>query len=448
MKKKSSKSPARYVVGLVVALFIVAGALAFYQTSGPSILANAQKTLAAVGASSTTTATSTNPMPVTKPSLPTVTKKSGDMSLIYGTDKIQYLKAQYVVTVSAGKDNGIYIPQSFSPISVIIADSAGRRIPDSCKGVYYTTKNIKVFYDNKGNSFLFLPAGQSADYTVALSCNVNQMFAGSYISSLSSLTWVNFLSEMPSLHSLNLQSIHASNSQYIVVGEKGPYISGVTFDSNNRTVVIAGERLNQVNFITIGAIQFPASIFSGWVNKTDNKIIVQEAKTWSAGWNQVHVGSVVGESNWSYVTITPTLPVASTLSVTNTSVKATAITNGNKPIVAYSAYYNFTLVNNGNNNLYVSTNPSQAFSIQTSPINSSSTINSFVSGVIAGDTISAYIIPAGGSRSFITTGVIRKVSNVSYTQGLQIDRIYYGTSLANLRAQSVFNGALYSLVNF
>ncbi|MFA5319222.1 MAG: PKD domain-containing protein, partial [Candidatus Paceibacterota bacterium] len=85
--------------------------------------------------------------------------------------------------------------------------------------------------------------------------------------------------------------------------EKGPWISGATFDSSNRTVVITGERLSQVNSGTIGPLQFVLPQMSPWVTKTNTKIVIQESKDWPTGSFSVFVSSAIGQSNVVNMTI-------------------------------------------------------------------------------------------------------------------------------------------------
>ena len=134
--------------------------------------------------------------------------------------------------------------------------------------------------------------------------------------------------------------------------------------------------------------------------------------------------TLVGESSSTVLSSSPSLVAA------NTSANIGMAITRNNAIVGYNVTYQFTLVNAGSADAYVSSNP-MAF------VNSSGLVIQSVSpSTLAGDTPGAYVIPMGASRTFTLTGVLRGFDVVS----IRIAGISYGSTPTSTYTQSLTSG--------
>jgi hypothetical protein len=131
-------------------------------------------------------------------------------------------------------------------------------------------------------------------------------------------------------------------------------------------------------------------------------------------------------------TITPvsTTNVSSPV-VTNTTATLGSAIIQNNTTVGYNATYAFTLVNNSNNDFFVSTSPSSFVSTVTA-MKTAGTGSGYLTSVtstpvtVNGDNTSVYVIPAGTSRAFTFSAALYGTSGSSTTFG--ITQINYGTT--------------------
>ncbi|MCX6712553.1 MAG: hypothetical protein NT041_02620 [Candidatus Vogelbacteria bacterium] len=235
-KKKKSGSPAKYFIGLIALFLVMAGGLTLVKAGGGSAsLANADssKSLAAVAA--------LTPVPTS----PTVTLKSGLVSQIYSKPDGGQLKMSFSLVITNNTGSTIYIPKSYSPFwPSFINTTRGNVIGDpACMPSSGPTSLVPLVWDySKTNSYLQLNAGQTINYLVTKACNINQMFAGKYTARLGDITWTTSMAPTMIMQSAST-NIVSSNSQ-LIVGETGPWISGVQVSEKNSDVVyIFGERL-------------------------------------------------------------------------------------------------------------------------------------------------------------------------------------------------------------
>lgn len=124
------------------------------------------------------------------------------------------------------------------------------------------------------------------------------------------------------------------------------------------------------------------------------------------------------------------------LQVGGPSVSATPIPNGNNPVTAYAVNFTFNLFNIGDLNAYVSKNVVAFLGDTTS---GGGQLTGVVTAPISGDTSTAYVIPAGGSRMFAVNGRLSQVSNSS-SESMKIVAINYGLTASNPTGQSVTAG--------
>jgi len=141
------------------------------------------------------------------------------------------------------------------------------------------------------------------------------------------------------------------------------------------------------------------------------------------------------------------------LSVSNTSATLGAAILSSNTTVGVNASYTFTLTNTSSNDLYVSATSSYMVATTTTGTAGTSTLPAILTvspSTYNGDAdgtagYSAYVIPAGLSRTFTLVGALRGTSG--QTVNLKITRIYYGTTAALAFAQGTYiNFGLENLV--
>jgi len=128
------------------------------------------------------------------------------------------------------------------------------------------------------------------------------------------------------------------------------------------------------------------------------------------------------------------------------------IDNGPNPIVAYNASFSITLVNPGVAYLYVSGINGNMFTTSLNPSpNASTTIYQVwpVASIDGDNGTSAYIIPAGSSRTFNVRALIGKKMSSSTYQTLTVVAVNYGTAAGTYNKMVTAGlGNLYKTVSF
>lgn len=234
----------------------------------------------------------------------------------------------------------------------------------------------------------------------------------------------------------------------VVVGNQStsqPYITSLSANSATlgTRVTVYGS-----NFSTsvINQVSFNNATHDNGVNgvtSSDGKTVTFTVPPIDAGSYLLSVENTAGQHSNSVpfnVSATSPLPVtAPNLSVSNTSaVLGSALTStANGQVTRYATTYRFTLINNGTSDAFVSNNAASFVTV------SGSNAYCLVSNLgpntsLAGDTASAYVIPAGSSRSFTVGGVIS--SEGSASAYMKIAAINYGTSASNPAGQRVTTG--------
>lgn len=141
---------------------------------------------------------------------------------------------------------------------------------------------------------------------------------------------------------------------------------------------------------------------------------------------------------------------ANSLSATASAINTVAVNNGQNPTVAYDASFSVTLSNASGNNLFVgkgngtgvANGGGDMFSTTTSPTDATTTIIGVTlpNGTLAGDTTTAWVIPAGASRVFNVQAKIAKHAYNSGSQTLTISAINYGTAAATPSGSTITTG--------
>lgn len=181
---------------------------------------------------------------------PSVVKNSGRVSLV-SEGGVAKLKSIFDVTVTA-QGGDLYLPQSWPTLSSGFVRSK-ENMPayaNGCVSNNALMSGLKVLFGNDKYGYALLPAGQTAKYTVSLTCPVEQLFADTYTSKIAQINYRISLNDND-LKSSEL-NIRSDNSQYIV-GEQGPWISNVTWLKGNQYVVY-GERLSNSNLYFNGQL--------------------------------------------------------------------------------------------------------------------------------------------------------------------------------------------------
>jgi len=437
---------------------------------------------------------------------PTIVKRIGLLGLDYAKDGNR-LKATFNLNIVNKNSFPVYIPSSFYPFSLnFINKTRGNIIgqPNDCTFSYNPTgSNPTIVWDNAHlNTYLKLGPNSTTNYSLIKSCKANQMLSGNYVAQINSLYWTTSSVIESDGSSLKNSEPNVTSNARTIAGEQGPWISGIIYDPVHKIIGINGERLNQVNSLTIGGLELSGSAWlSGWVTKTDKKIVVQESKDWPTGLVPVYVVNAVGKSNTAYVTIgenpttdqlratidslkkqilslcssnqtiTATFPAVpanasvevlqsiivslqkilascsinstnNSLSVTvPSSVTMSPVASGTLSPTRATGRYDLTLTNNSNNNLYVPTNIGAMFNTSATPAGGTQSLVSMVQPIaMAGDTDNAYIVQPGTSRTFSVTYLIAKSSPASVSDSLSITAINYGLTSANPTGMVITSG--------
>jgi peptidoglycan hydrolase-like protein with peptidoglycan-binding domain len=169
---------------------------------------------------------------------------------------------------------------------------------------------------------------------------------------------------------------------------------------------------------------------------------------------------VITDANYNTATIEAASPVSNNVTFTTNAVtvSASSATIGSTIVqsnntVGYNVTYAFTLANNSNNDLFVSAVPNTFVGTSTTGTAGSSTLGSVISiispstynGDVAG---TAYVIPAGLSRSFSFNGAIRGTTGQNVQ--LKVTQINYGTASGSTATANINFGleALSATANF
>ncbi len=154
----------------------------------------------------------------------------------------------------------------------------------------------------------------------------------------------------------------------------------------------------------------------------------------------------------------PGTPIGPTVYILNPFASGYAVNNQSGRATAYALNYQFTFTNNSTENLFVSKKLSEFLSTSSagSTYGAATSSSITVTGLVvpdtyAGDTTSAYAIPAGTSRTFYLSGTLRPtVPGAAQYSELKITGVKYGTTAANPTTKTLIDnlGALKVGFNF
>lgn len=123
-------------------------------------------------------------------------------------------------------------------------------------------------------------------------------------------------------------------------------------------------------------------------------------------------------------------------SVSTMSATAVLVDNGTSKAKQATIGYRFTLNNTGSNDLYMAKSPNTAFATSSTVATAaSSTLTAALtttSPVNNQDTATAYLIPAGQSRTFIYTGLLDNTNGTAANHASSITKIYFADDSTNL----------------
>ncbi len=204
-------------------------------------------------------------------------------------------------------------------------------------------------------------------------------------------------------------------------------------DTNVPVAIVARVKPNTNNAIN-GAAASTTIVASGTAGGTSNNPVVEDASANTIDINDANIATsdiTFSESDANLFKVAPRVTLGAPIINSNTT-------------VAQPVTFEYTLTA-GANTLYVSAVPASALATTStgygSAANASSTITSVTAtpSDMSGDSSGSYfVIPAGGSRSFKWTGVMRyDPPRGSVLRTLKITGIRYGTSSSNLTAETV-----------
>jgi peptidoglycan hydrolase-like protein with peptidoglycan-binding domain len=229
---------------------------------------------------------------------------------------------------------------------------------------------------------------------------------------------------------------HFSNFRLFVNGSSiaGGTVNGTSITFSNLTLP-----LTQDAWLDVTLMADVAANVSGAAHFTLQDIATVGGATPTAG-------LTVTDANYGTVTFSSANTASTnvitftTNSITLGAVSAslgTAITNSNST-VGNNATYAFTLTNSSNNDLFVSSSPA-TFMPMTGINVGSSALSSVIASpsTVNGDTVSAFALPSGTSRTFTFSGALR---GTGVTVTLKAGSIVYGTSAATPTGLSITTG--------
>jgi hypothetical protein len=108
----------------------------------------------------------------------------------------------------------------------------------------------------------------------------------------------------------------------------------------------------------------------------------------------------------------------------------------NNTIAAYQVNFGFTLFNSGNTDVYISKNGLISLGF----VGGLPGLSSANPGVLAGDTATQYVIPAGTGRQFTFTGMLTNPDGTAGLKLFRITKISYGTTPGDVTSSAVTSG--------
>ncbi|MCX6713419.1 MAG: PKD domain-containing protein, partial [Candidatus Vogelbacteria bacterium] len=314
----------------------------------------------------------------------------------------------------------------------------------------YPNFNLTSTAEPTGKMLYYVRNGEEATFTKTLSYDSNQMFAGSYQGFFDRIIF----SPTSDYDNVRPRSLALSNpivAPYAtnvlpVVGEQGPYIKSVTLSTAMPNVFeIRGTRLLKTSSVNIDGVSWSFFGPAAGGKQTDSTIYILNNPPLSAGSHSVYVESpTLGRSNTVTLQVgtpTPSLGVsASNALITQGAV----IRDSSQNPIGQNFNINFTLVNNGSADVFVNTSGMMDIDMSGSIDGSGASTNTNTPSIspssLSGDTSSAYIIPAGASRSFYFTASMRNdgttLGNVNY----RITGINYGPASNNTTGYKITTG--------
>ena len=239
--------------------------------------------------------------------LPTVTVSgTPTLSLSYDSSKNESsLMANAYVYVTAGATEAKVLANQGS---LAINDINGNQvIVDSTQTTLVSIGELRKYSDQYGQSYYSIPAGSSSKFSLKTTSNPQQMFAGTYTASVTSLDTVDRRLTVPA----------NSSSQVTIVGEKAPYITSVTSTVKSGDVFkIIGVRLYSQNY---GGLQVyidgVATIVQYNLASDSTSLTFTVPTSWSAGQHNLQVGNNRGMSNRVGFTVTTQTSTTQTIPI-------------------------------------------------------------------------------------------------------------------------------------
>ena len=262
------------------------------------------------------------------------------------------------------------------------------------------------------------------------------------------------------LGAFSLKSTNNSSTLNTFVVNMSGTATDTTAFSNFRLYVggssVAGGVLSGDNgTVTFNNLTVPLALdaWTDLVVKADiaSSTVVSDGVTVAVALTATSSNITVTDANYGTPTYDNATRTGNTLTLTQNSVTVSGISAVlGSPIVqsqvttGYNATYAFTLTNNSNNDLYVSTTPGTFVSTTTtggaSASTSALTSVTLVPATVSGDNTGSgwYSIPAGTARAFTFSAALR--GNTGSATVLKATQINYGTTTDALTANNVATG--------
>ena len=211
------------------------------------------------------------------------------------------LRAIFHANILAGADD-LYLSEA--PFGVGLIQTTGRPTTDRCQTSEKPLHGAAPSSISDWNGLL-IKAGQKADFSIMVSCSINQMFAGSYYGKLTNFTYRAKPSFSQEIQIMSLSDVaNSQTSSMMIIGERGPWIksSSVQVDQSSAGyssywITLQGERLSKLTNITVGTK-------SGYTpTKFSDTSATFQVRSLALGFYPVTVENVVGKSNTVYIKI-------------------------------------------------------------------------------------------------------------------------------------------------
>ncbi len=334
---------------------------------------------------------------------------------------------------------GLASSQNMSIVLNAGSGGTGKSIVNSIPntGSYvWTVKSYPAFFDSESNGWI-TPNGKYNIYVTCPGCNFNHNFGQSGVFTITSPNPSPSVSPSPipsvGCYTFNTNLSLGSRGADVVALQTWLIANGYDIPGITTGGLAKGE-FGQATAAAVYKFQTSVGISAtGFVGPLTRTYLNGKCTNSSTG----NSGGTTGGPNLNGPVISNTSAILGACITGNTG--------GVSATVACSATYYFTLTA-GNDTIYVSTDPGIALATTTTGYPDITSNNASIANVVTnpnalpGDFDDHFVVPAGGSRTFVYTGIIRANNAPNGTKTFAITGISYGTNPSNLRTYSITYG--------